>query len=335
LSLDARIEQWPLASTFRIARGTKSEARVVVVALRSAEETGFGECLPYPRYGESPEATLQILKGLTSQVLEDVVRHQGSTGCASADNALDCAAWDLRAQLERQPVWRLLGLEAPQPVTTAFTITIADPEQMRTAAAAVCDRALLKIKLGGDDAKRDADRLLAVRAGAPDSQLIVDANEGWSVEMLESLLPTAAEVGVAMIEQPLPADDDEALASLNSPVSIGADESVHGLDDLASLRQKYQVVNVKLDKAGGLSRARGLIEAARSLDFQIMIGCMVATSMSMAPAMLLAGGARFVDLDGPLLLSADRAGGLDYHDSQVAWPSQSCWGDPRNKQQEI
>ena len=255
LSLDARIEQWPLASAFRIARGTKSEARVVVAALRRGAEMGVGECLPYPRYGETPEATLQVLNSLTPRALEDIYHHQASTGCASADNALDCAAWDLRAQLERQPVWTLLGLEAPQPVTTAYTITIADPEAMHTAAMAAADRALLKIKLGGDDAKRDAARLLAVRAGAPGSRLIVDANEGWSVEMLENLLPTALEVGVAMIEQPLPADADDALVSLYSPVPIGADESVHGVDDLESLRRKYQVVNVKLDKAGGLSRA--------------------------------------------------------------------------------
>jgi L-alanine-DL-glutamate epimerase-like enolase superfamily enzyme len=330
IQLQARIESWPLASEFRIARGTKTQARVVVVELRDGQHRGLGECLPYGRYGETPEKTLSVLNALSAAELNELLTTSRSTGCTAADNALDCAQLDLRAQQLQRPVWSLLDIPPPSAVVTAYTLPIAEPDEMAVLAAAHAYRPLLKIKLGGEDAQRDGERLTKVRQSAPESRLIVDANEGWTPQLLAAFLPLAAELDVAMIEQPLPANADEALVGLNAPVPIGADESVHGEQDLATLRRKYQVVNVKLDKAGGLSAAQRLVAAAKLLEFEIMIGCMVATSLSMAPALLLAATADYVDLDGPLLLSADRPGGLDYHGSLVSWPAAACWGEPRS-----
>jgi L-alanine-DL-glutamate epimerase-like enolase superfamily enzyme len=248
------------------------------------------------------------------------------SGAYAADNALDCALWDLRAKRAGSPVWTLVKLPAPASQITAYTLGIDSPAAMGARARDAADRALLKIKLGGEDAGRDGDRLKAVRDGAPESMLIVDANEGWTPALLETHLEVAAACAVAMIEQPLPAGADAALRGLGSPVPIGADESVHGLEDLEALRDRYQVLNVKLDKTGGLTRALALTGAAGALGFDLMIGCMVATSLSMAPALLLAHGARFVDLDGPLLLREDRPDGLAYEGSEVAWPERCCWG---------
>ncbi len=330
MRVTARIERWPIAGEFRIARGAKREAEVVVVELDDGAHRGRGECVPYGRYGESPAQTLELLESHFSGEFVEAELLAGSGGYA-ADNALDCALWDLRAQRAGTPVWTLAGLPAPQSRVTAYTLGIDTPEAMGVRARAAADRALLKIKLGGEDAARDGERLKAVRDGAPDSVLIVDANEGWTPALLETHLVVAAACEVAMIEQPLPTDADGALAGLDSPVPIGADESVHGLEDLEALRDRYQVLNVKLDKAGGLTRALELTEAARALGFDLMIGCMVATSLSMAPALLLGEGARFVDLDGPLLLREDRPDGLSYEGSEVAWPERCCWGTGRER----
>lgn len=329
MQLQARMESWPLANEFRIARGAKTEARVVVVELSDGHYSGFGECLPYARYGETPEKTVALLNALSDAELSNLLTTGRSTGCSAADNALNCAWWDLRAQQQQTPVWSLLDMPRPEPLVTAYTLPIADPHAMAELAAAHAHRPLLKVKLGGEDAEHDSERLTRVRQAAPESRLVVDANEGWTPELLLGLLPLAADLQVTMIEQPLPAGADDALVGLDTPVLIGADESVHGEQDLAALRRKYQVVNVKLDKTGGLSAARRLVNAAKALEFEIMIGCMVATSLSMAPAFLLAAEADYVDLDGPLLLSKDRPGGLDYHDSLISWPAAVCWGEPR------
>jgi L-alanine-DL-glutamate epimerase-like enolase superfamily enzyme len=328
LRLRARIESWPIAGEFRIARGTKREARVVVVEMEDGDCSGWGESLPYLRYGETPEATVEVLEHrFAGDVPEAALREP--TGCAAADNALDCAWWDLEAQRRRRPVWELLGVPRPGSCVTAYTIGLDTPRAMSANASRHAGRQLLKIKLGGTDAGRDGERLRAVRAAAPDATLIADVNEGWSPALLERHLPAAAEVGLALLEQPLPAAEDAALEGLASPVPLGADESVHGEADLAALAERYQVLNVKLDKTGGLTPALALTGRAAELGFELMIGCMVATSLSMAPALLLAGRARYVDLDGPLLLARDRPGGLDYHGSLIGWPAHACWGVPR------
>ena len=327
IQVSATVESWPLAGTFRISRGAKSSAEVVVVSLEENGLLGVGECVPYARYGESPQATARLVNERFASGVADTDEIRAPTGCASADNALDCAAWDLQSRRAGRPVWELAGLPAPAPVVTAYTISLGTADEMGRAAAAQGSRQLLKLKLGGEDSGHDAERLSAVRSAAPGSTLIVDANEGWSFEHLERMLPVAHTLGIAMIEQPLPVDCDDALVGLDPPIPLGADESVHGQADLARLREKYQVVNVKLDKTGGLTRAVSLCAAAREIGFDVMIGCMVATSLSMAPALLLTHGAAYVDLDGPLLLREDRQPGLEYCDSLVSWPDPPFWGN--------
>jgi L-Ala-D/L-Glu epimerase len=241
----------------------------------------------------------------------------------AARNALDCALLDLEAKRLSQRAWALLGRPAPRPCTTAFTISLGTPEAMAAATAKAAHRPLLKVKLGGDD---DAGRIAAVRKAAPESELIVDANEAWTSDNLERNLHACAELGVTLVEQPLPAANDEALARIKRPIAVCADESVHDRASLKGLRERYDAVNIKLDKTGGLTEALAMADAAHALGFEIMIGCMVATSLSMAPAMLLAPQARFVDLDGPLLLARDRDGGLRYEGSLVYPPEAALWG---------
>lgn len=335
----AHKEQWPLLQEFRIARGTKRIAEVVVVSFTRDGVEGRGECVPYPRYGESAQDVIRAVNSLERKQRgskaesadepedepEDVLREMTP---GALRNGLDCALWDWRARRQGKPVWEMLGLPRPQVVTTAFTIGIGTVDEMHAQAVDNAERPVLKVKLGADDAAHDAQRLLGVRAGAPAAQIIVDANEGWNIRTLEAMLATADECGVALIEQPLPVGADAALLRLDSPVPIGADESVHTAADLDQLREKYDVVNVKLDKTGGLTHALKMIECARALDFEIMVGCMVATSLSMAPAMLLAPLAKFVDLDGPLLLRDDRHGGLIYENSTIRWSANRFWGEP-------
>ncbi|HEY5680826.1 MAG TPA: N-acetyl-D-Glu racemase DgcA [Pseudomonadales bacterium] len=322
----AHIESWPIAGTFTIARGSKTVAEVVVVTVREGDLTGMGECLPYPRYGQSPEGTLEEIRVATAgHAILDRQRLTELMPAGPARNALDCALWDLEARKSGQPVWRLAGLAEPRPVVTALTIVLGEPGQMREAAERHSRRSLLKIKLGAG-AGRDIERLRAVRSGAPDARLIVDANEGWTLGELEQVAPVAADLGVEMIEQPLPVSEDEALDAFRCPVPLAADESLRAGEDLDRLAGRYQVANIKLDKTGGLTEALILQKKAETLGMDVMVGCMVATSLSMAPALLLAQTARFVDLDGPLLLVRDRQPGLDYHDSLVAFPQQAVWG---------
>ena len=331
LSITAIRERWPLQGEFRIARAVKREAHVVVVTVSDGVHRGLGECVPYARYGETVESVLGELSGvrkLSTREASDVECANRLLRPGAGRNALDCALWDWRAQTLGRAVWNQLGLPRPNRTATAYTLGIAPPDEMRERATANRHRPLLKIKLGGSDAEIDGDRLRAVRDGAPDAELIVDANEGWTPARLEALLPEADDVGVSMIEQPLPAGRDEALLGLDSPVPIGADESAHLPRGLPALRGKYQVVNIKLDKTGGLTTALAMARAARAQGFDVMIGCMVATSLAMAPALLLAGFARFVDLDGPLLLRKDREPGLNYRDSLIEWPNERIWGTP-------
>jgi L-alanine-DL-glutamate epimerase-like enolase superfamily enzyme len=329
LTLTVETASFPIRGSFRISRGAKTEAVVVTATLRADDgSVGRGECVPYARYGESVDGVREIISALmpafaAGRLDRDTLQRALPPGAAR--NALDCALWDLAAKRTGQPAWRLAGLAEPLPVTTAFTLSIDIPSAMGDAARALEDRRpLLKLKLAGDGA--DLDRVAAVRRAAPAARLIVDANEGWTAADLSHLPHRFADLGVEMIEQPLPAGQDAALAGIDRPLPIGADESVHGLDGLEELAQRYDVVNIKLDKTGGLTEALMVKARAESLGLRTMIGCMVASSLSMAPALLLAQGADYVDLDGPLLLARDREPGLRYDGALVHPPFSAIWG---------
>jgi L-Ala-D/L-Glu epimerase len=323
--LIARIERWPIAGAFTISRGAKTEAVTVVAEVSRGGHTGRGECVPYARYGETPEATLEALQAMQEPLARGLDRRtlQAAMPAGAARNALDCALLDLEAKSGGRRVWNLLGRPAPRACTTAYTISLGSPEAMAAATAKAAHRPLLKIKLGGDG---DGMRIAAVRKAAPESELIVDANEAWTAHNLEQNLAECAELGVTLVEQPLPAGQDEALARIRRPLAVCADESVHDRASLQGLRERYDAVNIKLDKTGGLTEALAMADAARALGFEIMVGCMVATSLSMAPAMLLTRQARFVDLDGPLLLARDRDDGLRYDGSTIYPPEAALWG---------
>jgi L-alanine-DL-glutamate epimerase-like enolase superfamily enzyme len=324
-TLDARIERWPIEGGFTISRGAKTEAVVVMAEVRRGEMAGRGECVPYPRYGETPEATLAAILAMQDAIGRGLDREalQAAMPPSAARNALDCALLDLEAKQSGRRIWDLLGRNTPLPCITAYTISLGSPETMAAATAKAADRPLLKIKLGGDG---DEMRIAAVRKAAPDSELIVDANEAWTEANLEQNLAACAKAGVTLVEQPLPAGRDGRLAHIKRPIAVCADESVHDRASLSGLRDHYDAVNIKLDKTGGLTEALAMAEAATAQGFDIMVGCMVATSLAMAPAMLLAPQARFVDLDGPLLLKRDRDGGLRYDGSLVYPPDASLWG---------
>jgi L-alanine-DL-glutamate epimerase-like enolase superfamily enzyme len=323
--LSARIERWPIAGAFTISRGAKTEAVTVVAEISQGGHVGRGECVPYGRYGETPETTLAAILSIQDalQTGMDRQRLQGALPAGAARNAVDCALLDLAAKLAGRRAWQLLGRPEVRACTTAFTISLGTPEAMAAATAKAATRPLLKIKLGGDG---DGERIAAVRKEAPESELIVDANEAWTPANLEQNLAACAAVGVTLVEQPLPAGQDEALGRIRRPVAVCADESVHDRASLEGLRERYDAVNIKLDKTGGLTEAMAMADAAQALGFEIMVGCMVATSLAMAPAMLLTPQARFVDLDGPLLLAGDRDDGLRYDGSTVYPPDAALWG---------
>jgi L-alanine-DL-glutamate epimerase-like enolase superfamily enzyme len=325
LLLVTRIERWPIAGSFTISRGAKTEAVTVVAEVSRGGLTGRGECVPYPRYGETAEATLTALQTMQESLSRGLDRQalQTAMPAGAARNALDCALMDLEAKSRGRRIWDLLGRSGPQACITAYTISLGSPQAMAEATTRAAHRRLLKIKLGGDG---DGARIAAVRKAAPDCELIVDANEAWTSANLEQNLAACAEAGVTLVEQPLPAGQDEALKRIRRPLSVCADESVHDRASLDGLRERYDAVNIKLDKTGGLTEALAMADAAQALGFQIMIGCMVATSLAMAPAMLLAQQARYVDLDGPLLLARDREGGLRYEGSLVYPPDAALWG---------
>jgi L-Ala-D/L-Glu epimerase len=318
-------ESWPIAGAFTISRGTKTEADVVLVRLTKGGLTGRGECVPYPRYGETVPQVIEALEAARGVIEEglprpDIARHIGPK---AARNALDCALWDLEAKRAGTPVWQLAGLSEPRPVVTAYTLSLDEPDAMAKAAAAAADRPLLKLKLGRDG---DAERIAAIREAAPKARLIVDANEGWSEAVLPRMLEACAKAGIELVEQPLPAANDEALRSIDRKVAICADESAHGVEGIAALIGKYDAINIKLDKTGGLTGALALAEAAHKNGLEIMVGCMLATSLAMAPAMLLAQFASFVDLDGPLLLKKDRVPGISFDGSLMHPPPPALWG---------
>ncbi|MCW6506463.1 N-acetyl-D-Glu racemase DgcA [Lichenifustis flavocetrariae] len=324
-TLAVEVERFRLAKPFAIARGVRTESIVVVVTLSQAGARGRGECVPYARYGETIDSVLAQVDSVR-QAIEDGAdrpRLQALLPAGAARNALDCALWDLEAKRLGIRAHQLAGLHRLTSATTAFTISLDTPDAMAEAARAAADRPLLKVKLGREG---DPRRIAAVRAAAPEATLIVDANEGWSVETLDENFAACAEAGVALIEQPLPAGADAILAQRPREVPVCADESVHTRDGLAALRERYDLINIKLDKTGGLTEAFALAEAAAALEFGIFVGCMVGSSLAMAPALLLTPRARFVDLDGPLLLAQDRQPGLRYEGSTV-WPADAdLWG---------
>jgi L-alanine-DL-glutamate epimerase-like enolase superfamily enzyme len=316
---------WPLAQVFSISRGSKTTADVVVAELHDGDSHGRGECVPYPRYGESVEsvfATLEAMKGAVfSGLNRDTLQQAMPPGAAR--NALDAAFWDIEAKRAYCSAAELAGIGPLKPLVTAYTLSLDTPERMGEAAAAHKARPLLKLKLTGDG---DLERVRAVRDNAPASRLIVDANEGWTPSDFAKLAPGLAQFGVELIEQPLPAGADDALADLPHPIPICADESCHTAADLDRLVGKYDAINIKLDKTGGLTAALELAKAGRERGFSIMVGCMIGTSLAMAPAMLVAQQASVVDLDAPLLLAADRNQGLRYDGSLVYPPEAKLWG---------
>jgi L-alanine-DL-glutamate epimerase-like enolase superfamily enzyme len=325
LALALAVEHWPIAGSFGISRGIKTEAVTVVAELSDGMARGRGECVPYARYGETVDSVMAQINAMRLRLNGGLDRQALQTAMppGAARNALDCAFWDLEAKRSNRPVHEVAELPAPRAVTTAYTVSLAAPDAMAKAAKEASSRALLKIKLGGEG---DPARIAAVRAAAPKAILIVDANEGWNEANLVANFAACAEAGVVLVEQPLPEGQDQALAQMQRPIPVCADESIHDRSSLLALAGKYDAVNVKLDKAGGLTEALAVVAEAQRQDYTIMVGCMVATSLAMAPAILLAQQARFVDLDGPLLLSIDRAHGLRYGDSLVFPPSPSLWG---------
>jgi L-alanine-DL-glutamate epimerase-like enolase superfamily enzyme len=310
-----------LAQVFTISRGSRSTAEVLTVRINADGVTGWGECVPYARYDETLDSVSAQIEGLPEQFDRAALRDLLPAGAAR--NAVDCALWDLEAKRAGKRVWELAGLPAPGPELTAYTLSLDTPDAMQAQAAANAHRPLLKIKLGTPD---DMPRLKAVRAGAPEARIIVDANEGWSAETYADLAPHLQRLGVALVEQPLPAGEDEALRAMARPVPVCADESCHDRASLPGLAGKYDVVNIKLDKTGGLTEALALKAAALAEGYGIMVGCMVGSSLAMAPAVLVAQGAMVTDLDGPLLLAEDRAQPLQYDDAGVHPPAAGLWG---------
>jgi L-Ala-D/L-Glu epimerase len=326
MELSVTIERWPLAGAFTISRGTKTEAVVVVAEISDGTHRGRGECVPYGRYGETPDGVAAAIETARPALQNGLDRAalQVALPAGAARNALDCAYWDFQAKQTGRRVYELAGLAAPQPRVTAYTISLAAPVAMAQAAERAASRPLLKVKLGGGE--DDGARIAAVRRAAPTAELIVDANEGWDENNLEHNLAACAAAGVVLIEQPLPEGRDAALSRIKRPIPVCADESVHDRASLDALAGKYDAVNIKLDKTGGLTEALALVAAAERRDFAIMVGCMVATSLAMAPAMLVAQRASVVDLDGPLLLAKDRQCGLRYVGS-TAYPAEpALWG---------
>ena len=325
IELSVVSESWPIEGGFTISRGSKTHANVVVVTLREGNFIGRGECVPYARYGETVDGVIADIRRLGVELAHGLDRRslQSAMPAGAARNALDCALWDLEAKRRGKTVSALLGRKEPGPLVTAFTISLGTPDKMANDAAKAKERPLLKVKLGGDG---DTDRIAAVRKAAPNSRLIVDANEAWNEGNFLANMKACHEAGVELVEQPLPAGSDGYLAEIAHIVPLCADESAHTADHLSELKGRYDAVNIKLDKTGGLTGALELADAAKAQGFKTMIGCMLGTSLAMAPGVIVGQTADFVDLDAPLLLSADRSPGLGFDGSTLFPPSPELWG---------
>ncbi len=321
MRIEVSRDVFPLAQVFTISRGSRTEAHVLTVQVSDGVHTGRGECVPYARYGETLDSVTNEIAELSGDITRAALYDLLPAGAAR--NAVDCAMWDLEAKQSGKRAWQLAGLTEPGPEITAYTLSLDTPEAMQAQAAQNAFRPLLKIKLGTPD---DMPRLEAVRAGAPKSRIIVDANEGWSAEVYTDLAPHLLRLGVDMVEQPLPAGEDDALIGLERPVPLCADESCHDRASLPALKGKYDMINIKIDKTGGLTEALALRDAAVSEGYEVMVGCMVGSSLAMAPATLVAQGAAVVDLDGPLLLAEDRDQPLIFDAAGVHPPTAALWG---------
>ena len=321
MKIDVSQDSFPLKSAFRISRGSKTTADVVTVKLTRNDVQGWGECVPYPRYGETVESVTEQLQSVPPHITRaDLIE---TLPAGAARNALDCAIWDVKAKETNRRVWQLANLPKPKPVQTAFTLSLGTVENMTRAATQNAHRPILKLKVGTPD---DLDRLVAVRNAAPDAKLVIDANEGWTIDDYQLLIDHLVDMNIALIEQPFPAGQDACLSNLDRPIPICADESVHTSEDLPALVGKYDCLNIKLDKSGGLTTAIDLKAKAQAMGFDIMVGCMVGTSLAMAPALLLASDATLVDLDGPLLLTKDRDTPISY-DARGMHPAPAeLWG---------
>ena len=324
VTIEAREETWPLKETFRISRGSRIETRVVVVRISDDGKIGRGEAVPIRRYDQTVDSVLAQIESIKSRASLDRERLQELLPPGAARNAVDCALWDLEAKRSSTRVWELAKTGAVAGVVTSFTISLDSPEKMAAAATSARDLPMLKLKLGGDEL--DLARVESVRKAAPNLRLLVDANESWKPEHYRNIALKLKSLGVEVIEQPFPADADDILEGLDHPVPICADESCHTAADLSDLKKRYEMINVKLDKTGGLTGALDLCESARGAGFKLLIGCMVGTSLSMAPARVLASIADYVDLDGPLLLARDRDNGLTYRNGKIGLPSRQLWG---------
>ena len=324
LSIDAHEEIWPLRQLFRISRGSRTEAQTVVLTVSDGEHIGRGECVPVARYNQSTDSVLAQIesiqgdKNLSRESLQDFLP------AGAARNALDCALWDLEAKICGKRAWELVNIPIVPEVETSFTISLDTPEKMGAAAKANAKLPMLKLKLGGDDP--DLARVETVREAASATGLLIDANESWSPEHYQKIVPALKQLGVELIEQPFPANADEVLETLNHPIPVCADESCHTTGDLPRLTNRYEVVNVKLDKAGGLTQALHLCERARDSGFKLLVGCMVCTSLGIAPARLLPSFANWIDLDGPLLLARDRDHPVPYTNGRIGIPPRDLWG---------
>ena len=322
LALDAQEQSWPLDKPFRISRGTRTEARVVVVTVTDGQHIGRGEAAPIRRYNQSPASVLAQIESIKSVQHLDRQQIQRLLPAGAARNALDCAFWDLEAKISGKRAWELANIPLAHEVKTSFTISLDTPAAMAAVVKANATAPILKLKLGGDDP--DLARVEAVREAAPAARLLIDANESWTPDHYCNVVPSL--FGVELIEQPFPADADEALETLDHPIPVCADESCHTTADLPRLKNRYEMVNVKLDKTGGLTEALFLCERAREAGFKLLIGCMVCTSLGIAPARLLASAADYVDLDGPLLLAGDRHHAVPYENGRIGIPPRELWG---------
>ncbi|GGE58847.1 N-acetyl-D-Glu racemase DgcA [Actibacterium pelagium] len=321
MKLTVTPDTFRLAQVFTIARGSRTEQKVLTVRIEDGAHKGWGECVPYARYDETMESVAAQITGLDLPI--DRAALQKALPAGAARNAVDCALWDLESKRAGKRVWELAGLPQPGPEVTAYTLSLDVPEKMRAEAQKHAHRPLLKIKLGTPD---DMARLEAVRKGAPKTPIIVDANEGWTAEVYSDLAPHMVRLGVKMVEQPLPAGQDDLLAEIDRPLPVCADESCHDRASLPKLKGKYDLINIKLDKTGGLTEALELRKAAEAEGYGIMVGCMMGSSLAMAPAVLVAQGAAVTDLDGPLLLAEDRATALRYDEAGVYPPEPGLWG---------
>ncbi|WP_421901412.1 N-acetyl-D-Glu racemase DgcA [Maridesulfovibrio sp.] len=322
MKISVRKDVFPLAQVFTIARGSRTEAVVLRIEIEEDGFTGRGECVPYARYNETVDSVTAEIEGLKTPLTREEL--QSALPAGAARNAVDCALWDLEAKKAGVSAWKLAGISEPTPEVTAYTLSLDAPEKMEKQAAENANRPLLKTKLGGGI--EDIARIEAVRRGAPEARIIVDANEGWTAEIYREMAPVLVRLGVEMVEQPLPASDDDALLDIERVLPVCADESCHDRESLPALKGKYDMINIKLDKTGGLTEAIKLREAALAEGYKVMVGCMVGSSLAMAPAVLVASGAAVVDLDGPLLLAEDRESPLKYDDKFVFPPQSALWG---------